>query len=252
LSRWFESGCSREQKIKMKSTIKLQIEATKASMQPPIGPILGQYGIPRAKFCQDFNEQTKIYEEGTILSVKLKLYKKKVININWSPLTRRNLKKLQYNSSDIISKDLRNNITKKDISIIHNVNEEERVLDQNNKLLNVSFRQKFERWMKYNKYRKMIRKLRLNSNFERKKRIKTKRKKKRRQILEYNYMYIEDVYNLACSSKLARVKETIGNIELNVKLRKSEKKEKEKRAIKEILGSLTSMQTYIINKNAAR
>lgn len=236
----------------MKSTIKLQIEATKASMQPPIGPILGQYGIPRAKFCQDFNEQTKVYEEGTILSVKLKLYKKKVINIHWSPLTRRNLKKLQHNPSEIISRRnerLKKNIIKKDMSIMDNVKEEERVVDKNNKLLNVSFRQKFERWMKYNKYRKMKGKIGLNL----KQRTKNKRKKKRVQILEYNYMYIEDVYNLACGTK------TIGNIELDVKLGVLNilhtlhiYEEKEKRAIKEILGSLTSMQTYIIQKNAKR
>jgi ribosomal protein L11 len=48
-------------------TIKLKIEAAKAAMIPPVGPILGQYGIPGQKFCQDFNEETKNIEKDTLL-----------------------------------------------------------------------------------------------------------------------------------------------------------------------------------------
>jgi large subunit ribosomal protein L11 len=52
-------------------TIKIIIESNKASMTPPIGPILGQHGIPGQKFCLDFNEQTKTIKQDTNLMVKL-------------------------------------------------------------------------------------------------------------------------------------------------------------------------------------
>ena len=38
--------------------IKLEIQAGKANPAPPIGPILGQNGIPIQPFCQEFNAKT--------------------------------------------------------------------------------------------------------------------------------------------------------------------------------------------------
>lgn len=38
--------------------LKLVIPAGKANPAPPIGPILGQNGIPIQPFCQEFNEKT--------------------------------------------------------------------------------------------------------------------------------------------------------------------------------------------------
>lgn len=38
--------------------IKLEIQAGKANPAPPIGPILGQSGIPIQPFCQEFNAKT--------------------------------------------------------------------------------------------------------------------------------------------------------------------------------------------------
>lgn len=55
----------------MKSTIRLEIIAAKAQIQPPIAPILGQYGIPAAKFCQEFNDETKQFQDELIVRVKL-------------------------------------------------------------------------------------------------------------------------------------------------------------------------------------
>lgn len=40
------------------SVIKLEIQAGKANPAPPIGPILGQNGIPIGPFCTEFNAKT--------------------------------------------------------------------------------------------------------------------------------------------------------------------------------------------------
>lgn len=43
---------------KLKTVIKLQIQAGKANPAPPIGPALGQHGLNIAEFCSKFNAQT--------------------------------------------------------------------------------------------------------------------------------------------------------------------------------------------------
>jgi len=44
---------------KIKTIIKLQIEAGKANPAPPVGPALGQHGVNIQEFCTKFNEATK-------------------------------------------------------------------------------------------------------------------------------------------------------------------------------------------------
>lgn len=44
---------------KIKTIIKLQIQAGKANPAPPVGPALGQHGINIQEFCSKFNESTK-------------------------------------------------------------------------------------------------------------------------------------------------------------------------------------------------
>ena len=44
---------------KIKTIIKLQIPAGKATPAPPIGPALAQYGLNISEFCQKFNDATK-------------------------------------------------------------------------------------------------------------------------------------------------------------------------------------------------
>ena len=44
---------------KVKTIIKLQIPAGKATPAPPIGPALGQHGLNIQDFCTKFNAQTK-------------------------------------------------------------------------------------------------------------------------------------------------------------------------------------------------
>lgn len=40
-------------------TVKLEIQAGKATPAPPLGPILGQNSIPIQPFCQEFNDKTR-------------------------------------------------------------------------------------------------------------------------------------------------------------------------------------------------
>ena len=44
---------------KIKTIVKLTIQAGKANPAPPIGPALGQHGISIMEFCKEFNERTK-------------------------------------------------------------------------------------------------------------------------------------------------------------------------------------------------
>lgn len=62
-----------EQKI-IKNIVLLKIPAMAATAKAPLGPTLGQYGIPIAEFCNKFNTMTNIYREGTIITTKLTVY----------------------------------------------------------------------------------------------------------------------------------------------------------------------------------
>jgi len=57
-------------------TIKLQIEAGRATPSSSIGPTLGQYGINIVKFCKEFNIQTQ-EQSGLILPVIVTIYSNK-------------------------------------------------------------------------------------------------------------------------------------------------------------------------------
>jgi len=43
----------------VEAVVKLNIPAGKANPAPPVGPALGQYGIPLMDFCKKYNECTK-------------------------------------------------------------------------------------------------------------------------------------------------------------------------------------------------
>nr|ABX45163.1 ribosomal protein L11 [Heterostelium pallidum] len=70
---------SKKQNIKKEQVInkpllvklKLSIGAGNASMTPPLGPVLGQYGINIMEFCNEFNTETNQIEKGVVLKVNL-------------------------------------------------------------------------------------------------------------------------------------------------------------------------------------
>jgi large subunit ribosomal protein L11 len=58
---------------KVKSIIKLQIEAGKANPAPPVGPALGQHGVNIMAFCKDYNERTQ-NSAGSIIPAEITVY----------------------------------------------------------------------------------------------------------------------------------------------------------------------------------
>ena len=58
---------------KIKTVVKLQIPAGKATPAPPIGPALGQHGVNIGEFVSKFNEATR--EKGAdIIPVEISVY----------------------------------------------------------------------------------------------------------------------------------------------------------------------------------
>ena len=58
---------------KVKTYIKLNIPAGVATAAPPVGPALGQHGLPIMEFVKAFNERTK-EKQGNILPVVITVY----------------------------------------------------------------------------------------------------------------------------------------------------------------------------------
>ncbi|MBI4038354.1 50S ribosomal protein L11 [Candidatus Daviesbacteria bacterium] len=58
---------------KIKTYIKLNIPAGTATAAPPVGPALGQHGLPIMEFVKAFNEKTK-EKQGNILPVVITVY----------------------------------------------------------------------------------------------------------------------------------------------------------------------------------
>ncbi|MBD3427196.1 MAG: 50S ribosomal protein L11 [Candidatus Omnitrophica bacterium] len=58
---------------KVKTQIKLYCPAGQANPAPPVGPALGQHGIPIMDFCKQFNDRTKD-RQGLVLPVVISLY----------------------------------------------------------------------------------------------------------------------------------------------------------------------------------
>ena len=58
---------------KIKTIIKLNIKAGEATPAPPVGPALGQHGLPIMEFVNAFNDKTKD-QKGTIVPAVITVY----------------------------------------------------------------------------------------------------------------------------------------------------------------------------------
>ena len=58
---------------KIRTIIKLQLEAGKATPAPPVGPALGQHGANIMAFCKEYNERTTS-QAGSIIPVEIIVY----------------------------------------------------------------------------------------------------------------------------------------------------------------------------------
>ena len=58
---------------KIRTVIKLQLEAGKATPAPPVGPALGQHGANIMAFCKEYNERTSS-QAGSIIPVEIIVY----------------------------------------------------------------------------------------------------------------------------------------------------------------------------------
>src|SRR5258708_22089239 len=60
-------------KKKVKTVIRLQIEAGKATPAPPVGTALGPHGINIMEFCKTYNERTAA-QAGTVIPAEITVY----------------------------------------------------------------------------------------------------------------------------------------------------------------------------------
>ena len=58
---------------KVKTVIKLQIEAGKANPAPPVGPALGQHGVNIMAFCKEYNDRTAA-QAGSIIPAEITVF----------------------------------------------------------------------------------------------------------------------------------------------------------------------------------
>jgi large subunit ribosomal protein L11 len=72
---------------KLKAIVKLAIQAGKATPAPPIGPALGQHGVPIMDFCKEFNARTSKMGEDVIPVVLSVFEDRSFTFITKSPVT---------------------------------------------------------------------------------------------------------------------------------------------------------------------
>ncbi len=78
---------------KVKAYVKLNLPAGKATPAPPVGPALGQHGVPLMDFCKEFNARTAPMGDA-IIPVVLTVYEDRSFEfITKTPLTSYLIKK---------------------------------------------------------------------------------------------------------------------------------------------------------------
>ncbi len=72
---------------KVKAIVKLNLPAGKATPAPPVGPALGQHGVPLMDFCKEFNARTAKMGDD-LIPVVLTVYEDRSFTfITKSPIT---------------------------------------------------------------------------------------------------------------------------------------------------------------------
>lgn len=78
---------------KIKALVKLNLPAGKATPAPPVGPSLGQHGVPLMDFCKEFNAKTAKMGDN-IIPIVLTVYEDRSFTfITKSPITSSLIKK---------------------------------------------------------------------------------------------------------------------------------------------------------------
>jgi large subunit ribosomal protein L11 len=78
---------------KIKAYVKLNLPAGKATPAPPVGPALGQHGVPLMDFCKEFNARTAPMGDA-IIPVVLTVFEDRSFDfITKTPLTSYLIKK---------------------------------------------------------------------------------------------------------------------------------------------------------------
>ncbi|HLB51386.1 MAG TPA: 50S ribosomal protein L11 [Patescibacteria group bacterium] len=72
---------------KLKALVKLNLQAGKATPAPPVGPALGQHGVPLMDFCKEFNARTSKMGDD-LIPVVITVYEDRSFTfITKSPIT---------------------------------------------------------------------------------------------------------------------------------------------------------------------
>jgi large subunit ribosomal protein L11 len=73
---------------KIKTIIKLNLPGGQATPAPPVGPALGQHGLPIMDFCKAYNEKTQEFK-GTIVPAVITVYEDRTFSfvIKKSPVS---------------------------------------------------------------------------------------------------------------------------------------------------------------------
>ena len=78
---------------KVKAIVKLNVPAGKATPAPPVGPALGQHGVPLMDFCKEFNARTQQMGDD-IMPVVLTVFEDRSFKfITKTPITSELIKK---------------------------------------------------------------------------------------------------------------------------------------------------------------
>ncbi len=78
---------------KVKALVKLNVPAGKATPAPPVGPALGQHGVPLMDFCKEFNARTQQMGDDIIPVVLTVFEDRSFTFITKTPITSELIKK---------------------------------------------------------------------------------------------------------------------------------------------------------------